>query len=235
MKKICLLMFLSLCVYANEYYAKLEPIHSYAVKSAVSGEVIFANEAIEGKKAHDSVIVEIESRVDRVDLQQTKQKLAFFEKMIEIEQKNYERLKKVTTRSDFDKDSQLLKALNLQSTRADLLIKIAQLEKNIKDKKLQEKEYYISAIHVKKGDYVNPGTSLYDAQDLSQGKLVIYVPIHQAQELRNKTIYIDDEKTALSIHKLYEVADETHISSYKAEIVVPDATTFSKLHKIEFK
>jgi hypothetical protein len=155
--------------------------------------------------------------------------------MIEIEQNNYERLKKVTTRSDFDKDSQLLKALNLQSTKADLLIKIAQLEKNIQDKKLQEKEYYISAIHVKKGDYVTPGTKLYDAKDLSKGKFVIYVPINEAQELKSKTIYIDDKKTELTISKLYEVADETHISSYQAEIIVPNVTTFSKLHKIEFK
>jgi hypothetical protein len=235
MKKICLILLCSLWAYANEYYAKLEPIESYVIKAAAAGEVIFSNEAIEGKIAQNSVIIEIQSDVDKIDLKQTKAKLSFFEKMIDIEQKNYERLKKVTTRSDFDKDSQLLKALNLQSTKTDLVIKIAQLEETIKNKKLKENNRYISAIHVKKGDYVTPGTPLYDTKDLSKGKLELFIPIQQAQSIQTQTIYLDDEKTDLKINKLYKVADETHISSYKAEIIIPKPTRFSKLYKVEFK
>lgn len=127
---------MSLSLYANEFYAKLEPIQSYVVKSTVSGEIIYTNDSIEGKYAKNSLIVEMNSKVDQIDLEQTKNKLKAYDAMIAIEQNNYQRLKKVTTRSDFDKDAQMLKALTLQSTKADLLIKIAQLEDDIKNKKL---------------------------------------------------------------------------------------------------
>ncbi|WP_419769168.1 MAG: hypothetical protein ACNI3C_07340 [Candidatus Marinarcus sp.] len=233
--KTVLLVFLSLSLYANEFYAKLEPIQSYVVKSTVSGEIIYTNDSIEGKYAKNSLIVEMNSKVDQIDLEQTKNKLKAYDAMIAIEQNNYQRLKKVTTRSDFDKDAQMLKALTLQSTKADLLIKIAQLEDDIKNKKLFEKNRYIYNISVKKGDYVNPGTLLYEAKDLSKAKLEIFIPINDVESLMSKTIYLDNEATDLKIDKVYKVADATHISSYKAEIIVNNPKQFSKLVKIEFK
>ncbi|MDD2639462.1 MAG: hypothetical protein WCY75_09600 [Sulfurimonadaceae bacterium] len=235
MKILLLLSFLLASLFANEYYAKIEPIQSYVIKAATSGEVIYTNDAIEGELASNSVIVELDSSVDQVDLQQTQNKLLLFEKMIEIEQTNYERLKKVTTRSDFDKDAQLLKSINLQSTKADLLIKIAQLKENIANKKLVEKTHYIYNIAVKKGDYVNAGTLLYEAKDLSKGKLELFVPIAQTSDLHEKQIYINDEATNLKIHKIYQVADAKNISSYKVEIIIDQPKMFSSLVKVEFK
>lgn len=222
-------------LFANEYYAKIEPIQSYVIKAATSGEVIYTNEAIEGEFAQNSVIVELDSAVDRVDLEQTQNKLALFKQMIEIEHNNYERLKKVTTRSDFDKDSQLLKSLNLQSTQADLHIKIAQLQKSIANKKLIEKNRYIYSISVKKGDYVNAGTLLYEAKDLSKGKVELFVPITEAATLMSKQIFINNEATTSKIHKIYKVADAKNISAYKVEIIMDEPKAFSSLVKIEFK
>ena len=222
-------------LFANEYYAKIEPIQSYVIKAATSGEVIYTNEAIEGEFAQNSVIVELDSAVDRVDLEQTQNKLALFKQMIEIEHNNYERLKKVTTRSDFDKDSQLLKSLNLQSTQADLHIKIAQLQKSIANKKLIEKNRYIYSISVKKGDYVNAGTLLYEAKDLSKGKVELFVPITEAATLMSKQIFINNEAITSKIHKIYKVADAKNISAYKVEIIMDEPKAFSSLVKIEFK
>lgn len=235
MKSIILFCFLGLSALANEYYAKIEPVQSYVIKAAVNAEVVYTNEAIEGEFANNSLIVELDSKVDKVDLKQTKNKLKLFEKMIQIEQRNYERLNKVTTRSDFDKDSQLLKAINMQSTKADLLIKIAQLEKSISNKKLVEKDRYIYFINVKKGDWVNAGTLLYEAKDLSKGKLEIFVPIADATEISKKQIYLDGEATNLKISKIYKVADVKNISSYKVEILLENPKNFSSLVKIEFK
>lgn len=235
MKILLLFPFLLVSLFANEYYAKIEPIQSYVIKAATSGEVVYTNDDIEGKFAKNSVIVELNSNVDRVDLEQTQNKLQLFEKMIEIEQNNYERLKKVTTRSDFDKDSQLLKSINLQSTKADLVIKIAQLKESISNKKLVENNLYIYSINVKKGDYVNAGTLLYEAKDLSKGKLEVYIPIADAQELQEKQIYLNDEATNLKINKIYKVADAKNISSYKVEIIIDKPKEFSSLVKLEFK
>lgn len=61
--------------FAYEFYAKLEPINSFMVKSSVNGKVIYTNEKIEGYKAQKSKIVEIDSYVDRIDLQQSNNKL----------------------------------------------------------------------------------------------------------------------------------------------------------------
>lgn len=234
--KILFVVFIGIStLFANEYYAKIEPVQSYTIKAATSGEVIYTNEAIEGEFASNSVIVELDSTVDRVDLEQTQNKLALFKQMIEIERNNYERLKKVTTRSDFDKDSQLLKTLNLQSTQADLNIKIAQLQENIANKKLIEKNRYIYRIDVKKGDYINAGTLLYEAKDLSKGKIELFIPISEITALANKKIFMNDEPTELKIHKIYQVADAKNISSYKVEIIIDEPKAFSSLVKIEFK
>jgi len=220
---------------ASEYYSKLEAVESYKVKSAVSGKVVFSNTKLEGLKANNSVIIEIDSNVDKIDLTQSRSKLSFINEMIKIEENNYNRLNKVSSKSAFEKDTQKLKVINLKSSKADMIIKIENLKDTIKNKKLIEKSNYISSISVKEGDYVNPGTLLYESKDLSKGKLEIFVPISDAKDLKNKSVYLDGKKSDVKINKIYTVADEQHISSYKVELLVPNVKIFSRLIKIEFK
>ena len=220
---------------ASEYYAKLEPIESYTVKAAVSGKVIFSNSKIEGFKAKNSVIIEIDSKVNQMDLAQSRNKLKYINEMIAIESNNYNRLNKVSSKSAFEKDTQKLKVINLRSSKADMIIQIENLKDTIKNKKLVEKSNYISNISVKKGDYVTPGTLLYEAKDLSKAKLEFYVPINEVETLKNKTIYLDGKKSDTKINKIYSIADSQHISSYKIQLLVSDVKSFSRLIKIEFK
>jgi hypothetical protein len=235
MKSIFTVLLLGTSLFAMEYYAKIEPLESYVIKSAVSGKVLRANDAIEGKKANNSEVVKIDSFVNEVELKETKNKLQSMNHMIELEDKNYNRLNKVRSKSAFEKDTQKIKVLSLESQRSDLLIKIAMLEDTIKNKKLMEKNNYIFDIAVKAGDYVTPGTLLYTAKDLSKGKLEIFIPIADAGIIQNKDIYLDGKKSELKIDRIYEVADAKHISSYKCEIIVPNVKKFSRLVKIEFK
>lgn len=220
---------------ASEYYAKLEPIESYTVKAAVSGKVIFSNSKIEGFKAKNSVVIEIDSKVNQMDLAQSRNKLKYINEMIAIESNNYNRLNKVSSKSAFEKDTQKLKVINLRSSKADMIIQIENLKDTIKNKKLVEKSNYISNISVKKGDYVTPGTLLYEAKDLSKAKLEFYVPINEVETLKNKTIYLDGKKSDTKINKIYSIADSQHISSYKIQLLVSDVKSFSRLVKIEFK
>ena len=62
-------------LFANEYYAKLEPFESYSVKSSVSGKVIFSNEKLEGNIAKNDLVIEIDSVVNKIDLEQSLKKL----------------------------------------------------------------------------------------------------------------------------------------------------------------
>ena len=235
MRYIFSLLLLINTVFAFEYYAKLEPVNTYEIKSSVSGKVIYVNDDIEGKTANNSKIVEIDSYVDRIDLKQSEVKLDAISEMLEIEEKNYNRMLKVSSKSGFEKDAQKLKAINYRTTKADIKVKIANLKDSIKNKKLVEKDRYIYNIAVKEGDYVNPGTLLYEAKDLSKGKLEIFVPINDIDDIKKRDIYLDGKKSSITIDKVYKVADSKHISSYKVEIIVPKPKRFSQLVKIEFK
>ena len=235
MKIVILCFILINTIFASEYYAKLEPIESYKVKAAVAGKVVFSNTKIEGFKAKNTKIIELDSKVNQMDLQQSRNKLKFINEMITIENNNYNRLKKVSSKSAFEKDTQKLKVINLKSSKADMIIKIENLKDTIKNKKLIEKSNYISMISVKKGDYVNPGTLLYEAKDLSKAKLEIFVPIKETEKLREKVVYLDGIKSDVKINKIYDIADSQNISSYKVQLLVPNVKTFSRLVKIEFK
>ena len=235
MKIIWIFLFTITSIFANEYYAKLEPVDSFQVKAAVSGKVIYSNSQIEGLKANNSTIIEIDSEVNKVDLEQSRNKLKFIDEMIKIEKNNYDRLNQVSSKSAFEKDTQKLKVINLESSKADMIIKIETLKDTISNKKLVEKSNYIFNIAVKNGDYVNAGTLLYESKDLSKGKLEIYVPIAQIEEIKNKEIFLDGVKSDIKISKIYDVADAVNISSYKVELIVSNVKTFSRLVKIEFR
>ena len=236
MKKIIgLLLLSSSMILASEYYAKLNPINTYDVKSAVSGQIVYVNNSIESKNATNSTIVEIDSRVNVEDLKQSQIKLKNYKAIFKIEQGTLESFKKVSSKSRFDKDNQRVKIFNISSNISDLETKIATLQDAISNKTLIEKNNYIYNIAVEIGDYVAPGVILYSSMDLSAGKLEVYIPIDKANEIKSKTIFLDGEKTDLKISKLYTIADSTHISSYKCEIIVPSPKSFSNLVKIEFK
>ena len=235
MKILTLFLLTITTIFASEYYAKLEPIESYQIKSAVSGKVIYSNSKIEGLKANNSTIIEIDSMVNKVELEQSRNKLKYIDEMIKIETNNYDRLNQVSSKSAFEKDTQKLKVINLESLKADMIVKIDTLKDIISNKKLIEKSNYIFNIAVKEGDYVNPGILLYEAKDLSKGKLEIFVPIAQIEEIKNKEIFLNGVKSDIKISKIYEIADSTNISSYKVELILENAKIFSRLVKIEFK
>lgn len=235
MRYILLSAFLINSLFAMEYYAKLEPVNSYIIKSSVNGKVIFTNDEIEGKQASNSIIVKIDSSVNSLELKYSLEKLSVYNQMIKIEEDNYKRLSKISSRSVYEKDNQKIKALNLKSQRTDLLIKIENLKDTIKNKKLREKNLYIYNISVKKGDYVSAGTTLYEAKDLSSAKVEIFIPISDVNIIKNKTIFLNEKESNVKISKIYKVADSKHISSYKVEVIIPNVKNFSKLVKIEFK
>jgi hypothetical protein len=229
------LLLVSSILKANEYYAKVEPINTYNVKSSVSGKIIYVNESQESKSVIKETIVKIDDAVNQIDLKQSKLKLKNLEEILKLEKSTLKSFNRVSSKSRFDKDNQKIKILNIQSNISDLKTKIATLQDTIQKKTLIQKKSYIYDIVVEIGDYVNPGTLLYTAMNLSSGKVSIYIPISEASTIKSKTIYLDGVKTDLKISKLYDVTDTKHISSYKCEITIPSPKQFSKLVKVEFK
>ena len=156
-------------------------------------------------------------------------------KILKIQKDTLSSFKKVSSKSKLEKDKQKITVFNTQSILDDLMIKIATLEDVIINKTFSENAKYISSINVEVGDYINPGTLLYTAYDLSQAKLSIFVPLSDLDNIESKKIYLDDKKTDIKIHKIHKIADTKHISAYKVEILIKDVKTFSKLIKISFK
>ncbi len=229
------LVLLSTISFATEYFAKVEPINIYNIKSSVSGKIIFVNTSLESKKVNNKVIVKIDDKINKIDLIQSNLKLTNLNEVVRLERSTLESFKKVSSKSKFDKDNQKIKILNIVSSISDLKTKIATLKDTIAKKNLKEKNSYIYNISVEVGDYVNPGTLLYTAMDLTKAKLEIFLPIKEAKEISSKTIYLDGKKTDLKVSKLYTVADTKHISSYKCEINIENPKQFSALVKVEFK
>lgn len=235
MKILLSFLFIVSALVAQEFYAVVQPIKSYNVKSAASGQVKFVNTNREKQQIKNKYIVQLDDALDRIDLKQSKNKLANIEEILKLQKETMNSYNSVKSKSKVEKDAQKITVLNTMSTISDLKVKVKTLEDRIAKKNVVGNNIYLSEVLVEVGDYVNPGTPLYTAYDLSSAKLEIYIPIAKANEYKNKTIYLDGKATTLKIDKLANVADSKHISSYKAEIFLTDVKQFSKLVKIEFK
>ena len=89
---------------------------------------------------------------------------------------------------------------------------------------------------VREGDFVAPGSPLVSIKDVIRAKLVVFLDKDELENIADKSLFLDDAKSAYKIDKVWKVADEKFISSYRAEIYI-DAPedTFSKLLKVEIK
>ena len=249
---------------ASEYYAKAEPKELFSVKSSVNGEVVFVNDAQEGKDSDGSIVVKIDDVIDRADLVASKQKLKFLlsnialmqqnvansKRVADINKKSYSRVENLSSYSQTQKDAKLLAMINAQSSyisiktslvnlqtqKEDLSLKIKTLEDKINKKNIKVlKGNYIYKIYPRVGDYLNPGAKLMDVYDISGARLVIYVSSDDLVGIEQKKIYLDGVESSVKIDKIWRVADSVNISSYRVEILIDRPKEFSKLIKIEFK
>ena len=80
------------------------------------------------------------------------------------------------------------------------------------------------------------GMALAQIKDLSRAKLTLFLEDDELQSIKNKKIYINGKPTNYKIDKIWSVADDKFISSYRAEIIIPKPKyKFSKLLKVELK
>ncbi len=264
MKIFVAILLLTFELFAGVYYAKVEPVESYTIKSAASGKVMNAYEDAEGQVSKGGVIVQLDDLLNKEDLKNSKLKLRTLKEMLKItlknlenakkiakiREKNYEKIKKMKTKSRVEKDNELVNMINsenqvlslmssaesLKSQINDQNYKIASLEDLIAKKRITiPKGFLIYKLYIKDGDYVNVGTPVADVEDISKAKLTIFVSKEDYDLAKNGVIYLDGKKTSYKVNKLWDVADTQNISSYKAEIVIKAPKVFSKLVKIELK
>ena len=249
---------------ANIYYAKVEPLQKYSIKSAVSGKVLASASKLEGKVSNGKVIIHLDDILNKDDLKNSIAKLKILNEMIRITKKNFENAKKVAsirlsnynkiknlkTKSRVEKDNELINSVNAQNQSLSLMSNLESLKSQLNDQKYKiatlkdqinkktirvPKGYLIYKLYLQKGNFAGIGAPLIDAYDISSAKLTIFVSKEDYNLAKNGVIYMNDKKTNYKVDKLWNSADTQNISSYKAEIVMSAPKVFSKLIKIEFK
>jgi len=262
MRIVFIFLIATFYIFADVHYAKLEPINTVTLKSEVSGKIVLAKDNLEGKVVN-GLIVKVDDKLDKIDLQNSKTSLKIISKMIEINKNLLPALKKsldkkrelykkivpVASSSENQKNALYLafvsaksqyvgtkeKILNLQNQKITLEQKIATLKDRISKKSFIINGKYLYNLYVREGDFVTIGMPIADVSDISRAKLIIYLSEDELKNIDTKKIYLNGKETNLKFSKIWKIADKIYISSYRAEIELEPKERFSKLVKVEVK
>jgi multidrug resistance efflux pump len=262
--KLLLLFLAPLFIFAKVHYAKVEPYESVVLKSAVSALVIEVDLDSEGSMVMSKRVIHLDDSLDQTNLENSKKSVVLLEKMLDIneeiasslsgtvkrQESYYKRISKLSTASKTQKDNayssftsvktQYLgtreKIVSLEKQIMDMKYKVEQLKDSISKKSLVLENKYLYELMVRKGDFVNPGSPLAQIEDASKAKLVLFLEPEELDNIEQKRVYLDGEQTEYKVNKVWRIADEKFISSYRAEIYIPaPKASFSKLVKVEIK
>ena len=262
--KTLLLLLTPLLLFSKVHYAKVEPYENITLKSAVSAQVILAKKKLEGTHVKGDILVKLDANLDHIKLESSRRSLELIDNMIMTNQEimasvqetlnkqeeYYSRVSMMNSASQTQKDNAFYtynssktqyistqeKIDSLRKQKVDIEFEVKRLNDNISKKTIRVKNKFINKLLVSKGDFVNMGTPIAQLNDLSSGKLVLFLESEELEGIKKKKIYINDKETKYKISKIWSVTDEKFISSYRTEIVVKNPKkNFSKLLKVEFK
>ncbi len=248
---------------AKVHYAKVEPFERATIKSSVAGIISKVDLESEGKTAGDNAIVQIDDMLDIENLKSSKDSyellretlkineeiLAGLKKSYELKKSYFNRVNALATSTTTQKDnaysafvaaknqwlSTKEKVVNLKKQILDLEYKIKMLEDTISKKSVRLEGRYIYKIMVRAGEYATPGLPLVIADNLSKAKVVLFLDRDEIKDIDKKRAYINGSEEGVEISRVWRVADEKFISSYRAEIILEPKYPFSSLLKVEIK
>jgi len=236
MMKLLLVLLLPLLLFSKVHYAKVEPFESVILKSSVSALVMDVDLDAEGHMIDGKTVISLDDSLDRINLKTSNANLLIIHETLKRQKAYFERIDKLKTTSRTQKDNAFYSFASAQTQYLEMKYKIAQLEDSIAKKSIVLKNKYLYKLIVRKGDFVNPGTALAQVNDTTQSKLVLFLGLEELEEIDQKNIYLDGKETTYKINKIWKVADEKFISSYRAEIYIPAPEgMFSRLMKVEIK
>jgi len=250
-------------LFSKVYYSKVEPYEVLDISSNVSGLIIFTDDNMLGKKLSREPYIKIDAELDNKELQYTQEKLSALreivttnesildnlEKSFKKKRENYKRIESLKIKSLVEKDkdfhdlvsseNQFLSTQkeiqNLKVQIIDLKLKAAYLSRSLSDKNLSAEGLVLYNILVKTGQVVGIATPLAQVADTSKAILTIYLDEEDMLNVKDKTVYIDGEKTSYKISRLSRIADSKNISKYMAQIITKAPKLFSKLSKVELR
>jgi hypothetical protein len=241
----------------------VEPYEIRNISSNVSGIVLLVDENMIGKRLSSKPYIQIDTELDDKELKYIENKLVYlkstlntneeilknFEELLNKKRENYDKIKVLKVKSAVEKDREFYdlissenQFLNTQKEINSLKIQIsdlefrkAQLNRTIKDKNLSAKDFVLYSISVKPGQVVGISAPLAQVADISKALLTIYLDEADMNDINNKVIYLDGNKTDYKISRILNIADSKNISKYMAQIVIESPKLFSKLVQVELK
>jgi ribosomal protein L10 len=188
--------------------------------------------------------VRLDDSDELINLANLKESLKVLEKeyenlyeVVKRKKEIYEKYKKLTTKSQIEKDLKFFdymnnfnQLLNLKSQIINTKFNIKKLKNTISKKRIKATGY-VNKIYVNKDDYVVPGSLIAEINDLSKQKLIVYVPI---DEKIGKYVYINGKKSNFKIYKKWRVTDSNFVTSYKIEIV-GNGLKWGEIVRVDFK
>ena len=263
MRILLYLIISSVMLSAEVHYSKVEPYKVQNISSSVTGEVLFVNEDMLGKKLSAKPFILIDAEIDNAELADVEIKLKDMQETLKINKKilknleevlkkkrlNYKKTEALKIKSRIDKDREFYdlvasenslnatqkEVYSLKNSIADLELRRTQLKKSIRDKKVSKQGFVLYSIDVKEGQVVNVATPLAKVADTSKALLTIYVDADELTDIQSKKVYIDGKQTAYKVSRVLGIADGVNISKYKVQIVVDPPKIFSKLVQVELR
>ncbi|KLE08066.1 hypothetical protein AF79_09270 [Aliarcobacter butzleri L354] len=232
MTKYIFLLF-PIFLFANSYIAKIEPKDEFSIYANASGEITYLDKNKE-MNIINGVIVKIDNVLDKENLSLYQTQLKLLNEKLSILQDYYNKFKTIKGKSDFEKDEKYMEIIELKNSIKDLEISIANTKNTLSKKEIALDNLYLKEFVVNKYDYVNIGTKIATAYDISKAKLVIYLNSEDYKDIKSKEIYLDGKKSDVKIKKLDITPDKTFISAYKLKLEI-DSKEFGKSITVEFK
>lgn len=219
---------------AQSFYAKVEPNRTYTVAAAVPGLVVAVDKDVEGKVAGKATVVQLDDKMDKIDLETSRSVAASLEETYRLRQKNYEKIAAMSTRTPFEKDMEKIAVLGALTSWKNAAYKVELLEDTIAKKRISAHGLLVYRLLVEKGAYVAMGTPLFEAQDVSRSRVTVFVPKEEMAGLETSVPAVDGKTGVYVIDKVWKVADREFVSSYRVELVGPAPERFSEVVKVEF-
>ena len=258
-----LMMMPFLLLQAKEYYAKVEPYEIRTISSNVSGLVVFSDEQKEGSRLGKKDYIVIDDELDGIEQKKVLKKIELlhvtlklnedlkenYEEILKRKGENYTRIKDLKIKSSVEKDRDFYdlvasenslisiekEIISLQTQINDLQLRAAQLKRTIADKHLSAKGFILYKLMVKPGQVVVPGTALAKIADTSRALITLYISAEEMAHINEKVLYINGQKSSYTIDRIWNIADEQHLSSYKAQVIMKAPKQFSGLLKVELR
>ena len=239
MKQIIFAILLTSFIEANSYMAQIEPYEKVVVLSEVNGLITNvvrqAEYNFQGKRKK---IVQVENRVEKIELKGLKSGLKFAKQAYVLKEDNFARKNSVRQISQYEKNLEESSLYETQSQMAGLRKNIELLEYRVAKKMFFIDHKYIGKIYIRKGDYVDVGTKIMDVYDVSKEKIEFYVRAKEIEGIKSKSIFINDKKSNFKIEKVSKIRDTSNLSSFLVRIVKENLKPkkhFGTVVKVEFR